>query len=459
MDFSDFAFSSQAAAPSNKLVQHVNAAWPESFKAGTIIEVALSGGVDSVVLLHVLNALREQRGIVLKAVHVHHGLNEHADEWADFCRTYCVSLGVPLRVEHVTVKPNSRLGIEGEARKQRYRVFSDGLNKVVALAHHQNDQVETFMLAALRGGGLRALSAMPALRALSADVHIWRPFLDIPRAALEQYALENGLNHIEDGSNEDSAFLRNWLRNEALPVWRQRIPNIDRHIISSIQSLQNELAVLNEIVEQDYAAVCENGLFDIERWKLLSKPRRFQQLLHHAKLNDLGIPRSESVENFSRILEAAENPVGEWSLPKGKMYAYRQRLFACPNGWEQAFPWLRNEESDKGRLKDILLKNGFTLDSRLFGICEEMLEESCVIRAANTDDVIELAVGRKNVWKILQEYKVPPFVRRYWPIVADSQNRCIAIANILVSVHYGCRNGSMVVFSKFNQFVLEPKQR
>lgn len=455
MSLTTKGFSSDQHAAPNSLALHVDSSWPEAIAPGTVIEVGLSGGVDSVVLLHVLAALREKRGIVLKAVHVHHGLNSRADEWADFCRKYCMALNVPLRVEHVDVKHNSRLGIEAEARKERYRVFSDGLSQVVALAHHQNDQVETFMLAALRGGGLRALSAMPRMRMLNAATQIWRPLLDIPRIELEKYTAENGLEYIEDDSNQNPAFLRNWLRNEALPLWRERVPHLDSHVISSIKSLQGELALLNEVIAEDYADICRSGWFDIERWKSLSRLRRHQQLLHHAKTNGLGIPRAESVEDFARTL--AQAATAEWSLPQGKMYAYRGRLFAQKNGWENACPWVKNGGIQQGRLKDIIQKNSFTLDRHSFGLCEEVLDSLCIIRSANADDAIELAVGRKNVWKILQERKIPPFARRYWPVVIDSQNRCVAIANILVNVHYGCRNGSMVVFSKFNQFILEPK--
>ena len=459
MNASACGFPTRSGMEPDKLIAHVDARWPAAIQPGTVVEAGLSGGVDSVVLLHILAAMRKRRGIVLKAVHVHHGLSGDAGAWADFCRDYCAALNVPLRVVYVKVEQGSRLGIEGEARKERYRAFSDGLGKVVALAHHQNDQVETFMLAALRGGGLRALSAMPVLRALDADTQIWRPLLDIPRSALEQYAGKNGLAYVEDASNQNPGFLRNWLRNEALPVWRARVPDMDRHIISSIQSLQSELAVLNEVVEQDYADICSSGLFDIAHWKSLSRARRCQQLLHHAKNNGLGVPRPQSVADFARVLETMSGTSAEWPLPHGKMYAYRQRLFAVKNGWEQDYAWLKDNGKPRGRLKDMLEENGFTLDRHLFGICEEMLNEECSIRAANTDDVIELAVGCKNVWKILQEYKVPPFARKYWPIVTDSQNRCVAIANILVSVHYGCRNGFMASISKFNRFILEPKQR
>ncbi|MFC3873539.1 tRNA lysidine(34) synthetase TilS [Neisseria musculi] len=439
------------------LQQRLAAAWPHDFPAGTRIEAGLSGGLDSVVLLHLLAALQPRFGFALSAVHVHHGLNACADEWADFCRNLCREWGIALRLEKVTVADNSRLGIEAEARRQRYRVFSDGRCDVLALAHHQNDQVETFMLAALRGGGLRALSAMPQRRPLGGRIELWRPLLEESRETLESYAAEQGLAYVEDGSNGDSAFLRNWLRHEALPQWRNRVPHLDRHIVRSIGSLQNELTLLNEIVEQDYAYICAAGAFSIARWKTLSGARRRQQLLHFAKLHGLGVPAAESTADFSRVLGTMKTVSAEWPLPHGKIHAYRDTLFAQKTGWQDTLPWVAGGAVLTGRLKNILPENGFTLKPHSFGMCEKLLNEECVIRAANAEDVIQTTIGRKNVWKVLQESKVPPFARRYWPVVADSGNRCAAIANIRVSVHHSSPNGAIPVFDKFNCFILEPK--
>ncbi|OSI08985.1 tRNA(Ile)-lysidine synthase [Neisseria animaloris] len=442
----------------NNLLEQVADAWPQHLPPQTVIEVGLSGGLDSVVLLHLLSCMRKRFRFVLKAVHVHHGLNEKADEWAAFCNTLCDRLDIPLRLEKVCVEKNG-LGIEAAARKERYRIFSDGRSDIVALAHHRGDQVETFMLAAMRGGGLRALSAMPEWRALNERTQIWRPLLGFTREQLADYADMHDLIYVEDSSNQDSGFLRNWLRNDALPVWRSRLPHLDNHIIGSIASLQNELALLDEIVQQDHQYICATGTFDLQRWRSLSEVRRRQQLWYFAKIHELGVPTAESIADFSRVLNSIQTASAEWQLPDGRIYAYQNRLFVQKNGWEKECAWIGNEQILAGRLKKILPENGFTLRRNLFGICEELLDGQGCIRAANADDVIALTVGHKSVRKILQECKIPSFVRKYWPIVTDSQNKCLAIANIWVSVHYGCQNGVLPVFDKFNCFVLEPKQR
>ncbi|MGN6928725.1 tRNA lysidine(34) synthetase TilS, partial [Neisseria sp. P0015.S010] len=201
--FPDFLFKSfQAAFPN--LPSH------------TVVEVGLSGGLDSVVLLHLLHRMREFRHFDLRTVHVNHGLSTNADTWAKFCQDYCRGLNVVLRVCRVNVEKQGK-GLEAAARAARYQAFSDGLRKIIVLAHHRNDQIETFMLSAVRGGGLRGMAAMPVWRDLNEEVQIWRPLLAFSRQELAEYAQQWGLSFVEDESNEDSGYLRNWMRNQALP--------------------------------------------------------------------------------------------------------------------------------------------------------------------------------------------------------------------------------------------------
>ena len=165
----------------NPLRQHLAQQWPAPNAGRFAVEVGFSGGLDSVVLLHLLCSLRNELPLELSAVHVHHGLDAPADQWAEFCRECCARWQVPLRIERVQVQ-FGKLGLEAAARAERYRCFAQSRADALALAHHADDQAETLLLAALRGGGLRALSAMPALRALNERVSLWRPFLAVPRA-------------------------------------------------------------------------------------------------------------------------------------------------------------------------------------------------------------------------------------------------------------------------------------
>lgn len=210
-----------------------------AFLAGVPLEnkrvvVGLSGGIDSVVLLHALAALRKELGFSLSALHVHHGLSKNADRWARFCARSCRALRVPLRVQRVRVARTGE-GLEAAARRARYQVFGRAQAEAIALAHHLDDQVETVLLNLLRGAGLRGLSGMPALGRLEGKL-LLRPLLDLPRSAIEAHAAKLGLEWIEDESNADEALTRNFLRRSVAPLldarfprWRESVARAARH--------------------------------------------------------------------------------------------------------------------------------------------------------------------------------------------------------------------------------------
>lgn len=190
------------------------------------ILLGFSGGLDSSVLLQLLAADTEVRQRGLRALHVHHGLYPEADSWAAHCQRACAALAVPLQVVQVAVERNSGLGIEAAARDARHAAFADALNagEILALAHHRDDQAETFLLRALRGSGCDGLAAMRPWRRY-AQGWLWRPLLDVPRSALHAHANSQRLQWLDDPSNADADFDRNFLRNAVLPLLRQRWPD------------------------------------------------------------------------------------------------------------------------------------------------------------------------------------------------------------------------------------------
>lgn len=442
------------------LLQIVGASWRHAAGNPRTVTVGLSGGLDSVVLLHVLVRLQAECGFVLSALYVHHGLQAEADEWLVFCRTYCASLGVPFHFEYVQVEKKGK-GLEGAARQARYGAYGRNACDVIALAHHQNDQSETFMLAALRGGGLRALAAMPEWRRLAdRGQQIWRPLLAVSRQSLQDYAAEHGLPYIEDPSNSDNSLLRNWLRNEALPLWRERVPQLDEQMLAGVQLLQQQLAVLDEVAKEDARWLEEKGYFDCNRWRRLSSARQCQQLYYLARRKQLGVPSAASVADFQRVLRQIEQGAqAEWRLPSGRVYAYQNRLFALPQDWLKDCFWLdtKTMQGQKACLKEMVASGNIKLCWHKLGLREDVLEQKLVIRAVTTDDVIELTAGHKKVRKLLQECKIPPFARPHWPVITDICNRCIAVANIWVSPSHACPDGVLPVFEQFNLFILEPK--
>jgi len=193
---------------------------------GRSILVGYSGGLDSSMLLHLLANDTDARRNGLRAIHVHHGLHPDADRWAADCERECMALGISLQVVRVDVDRNAGLGIEGAARAARHRAFAEALHddEVLALAHHRDDQAETFLLRALRGSGVDGLAAMQPWREY-APGWLWRPLLDIVQGELHEYARAHQLRWIDDPSNADSGFDRNFLRNQVMPLLRERWPH------------------------------------------------------------------------------------------------------------------------------------------------------------------------------------------------------------------------------------------
>ncbi|WP_233196532.1 tRNA lysidine(34) synthetase TilS, partial [Chromobacterium sinusclupearum] len=182
----------------DSLIKH----WPDELSGLCAFELGLSGGLDSVALLSLLCAAREHRSeLVLSAVHVHHGLSPNADAWAAHCQALCDSLGVPLRIERVQVSAGGGESLEAAAREARYAAYRRSAAEVIVLAHHQDDQAETVLLQLLRGGGVKALAAMPALRELPPGKRLWRPLLNFTRQQLEDHVRAQGLAWVEDESN------------------------------------------------------------------------------------------------------------------------------------------------------------------------------------------------------------------------------------------------------------------
>ena len=419
-----------------------------SLPDGCTVTVGLSGGLDSVVLLHMLACLREELGLNVHALHVHHGLSRNADDWLGFCTRLCQEWNVPFRSVKVEVKKDG-LGIEAAARKARYQAFSDDPSGIIALAHHQDDQIETFMLAAVRGGGIKALAAMPQWRKLDEGTQIWRPLLTFSRKELESYAAACNLPNIEDESNADTAFLRNWMRYEALPVWRERIPNFDRHVCANIRSLQTDLAILDEVVEADYQTVCQSGRFQVSRWQTFSEARRSRILWRFFKENGIVESSPRKLADFARILLEAET--AQWQFGETSVCLYRDFLFILKQNQFADVDWIKGKEV-RGRLKDILQENGFFLVPHRNGLPESVLEEEGIIRTVGSDDMMNVGFLYKNVKKVLQENHIVPFVRKCWPIITNTDGNCIAIVNLTVSHDFQGIDGFLPVYGKFLRY-------
>ena len=232
--------------------------------------LAFSGGVDSCVLLHALVQAKTTLTFNLQAMHVHHGLSPNADAWADFCAKTCAVYQVPFEFVKVKVKRSAASGIEAAAREARYQALYEAHADYILLAHHQDDQAETLLLQLLRGAGLKGLSAMAAQ---DADRLLLRPLLDIPRTEIEAYAKRANLAWIEDESNHDTYYDRNYCRHEVMPVLKARFSAASATLARSAAHIAEAAHLLDQLAQMDAQACVLEGCMNVELLTALSFPR------------------------------------------------------------------------------------------------------------------------------------------------------------------------------------------
>lgn len=287
------------------------------------ILVAYSGGLDSHVLLHLASQFPDYE---IRAMHIHHGLQKVADTWVGHCQQVCDDLKTPLHVEYLKLNINEGKSVEELARNARYKTLKEYVQKdeILLTAHHQNDQAETLLLQLFRGAGVQGLAAMPSITSFGLGQHA-RPLLGETRESLEAYAKANELNFIEDPSNQDSAFDRNFLRNEILPSLRSRWSSIDKTISRSANIQAETKQILDEVAEQDLRLLCTKQLntLSLSALSSLSLLRQKLAIRYWIGINGFMPPSEKKLKHiFNDAIDAAEDaqPLIEWRSAQIRRY-------------------------------------------------------------------------------------------------------------------------------------------
>lgn len=293
--------------------------------------VAFSGGLDSTVLLHALDAVRDALSAPLYAVHVNHNLNPRSIEWAQHCQAVCEALNVPLESFAITVDAVPGASVEAAARDARYEVFRELLDadELLLTAQHQDDQLETFFLQALRGAGPHGLAAMPRAARLGPG-RLLRPLLAWPREALETWARARGLHWLEDPSNADERFDRNYLRRQVIPRLKDRWPAAAQTVSRSARHAAEAAMLTDELAATDLAECGGSGnTLRVSALRLLDLPRRRNLLRHWLDWQGFPRPSEKKLEHIlADVLEAGPDaePCVEWA--DAAVRRYRDALFA-----------------------------------------------------------------------------------------------------------------------------------
>ena len=373
--------------------------------------VALSGGMDSTVLVHALALSHPGK---VRAVHVHHGLQDAADAWAALCARTCAKLGVPLQVCRVEVRDDGQ-GLEAAARDARYAALRGCLetDDVLVTAHHLDDQAETVLLRLLRGAGPTGLAAMRPLTEF-APGWLWRPLLQRDREELRTYAKEHKLKWVEDPQNDDPRFARSFIRRDILPQLRTHWPAATRNLARAADLAAESSTLLRELADSDLAQFAEShGPLHIGSLLELTPARRHN--IVRVWLDGLGLPAPfhDTLMRLEReVLEAADdaNPILAW--PGAELRRYRGRLFAMPTlpalPRKVSIPW-----DGRGSLE---LPPGC---GQLNTTAGKRRPTPCIVRLARPGDKFRPFGSPKTrtLKNLFQERGVPTWVRVRTPVV------------------------------------------
>lgn len=313
--------------------------------------LAYSGGLDSSVLLHALANIRDQLPAPLRVLHLDHGLQPDSPGWTGHCQNQCARLGLPFTHRRLQLEPRSGESLEACAREARLGVFREMLEAgdLLLTAQHREDQAETLLLQLLRGSGLDGLSAMPRLAPLGAGQQA-RPLLDFTRSQLQGYAREHGISWIEDPSNAQVHFDRNYLRHRILPLLEERWPSYATTLARSAGHCAEARSLLDTLEQPRLEAVRGNRVGTLNANQLASLDPALCRELLRRWIRERGFRppdrlRLERIRTEVLAANSDRNPLVEW--PGAQLRRYRDELFLLsplpPLPVERVLDWPRNE--------------------------------------------------------------------------------------------------------------------
>ncbi|MBT9591690.1 MAG: tRNA lysidine(34) synthetase TilS [Thiobacillus sp.] len=384
------------------------------------LTLALSGGLDSVVLLHALNVLRPH-SFDLHAVHVHHGLSSRADDWEQFCAQICAALAVELSVHRIRIAESDPAGIEAAARRERRQIFAALDTDFLLTAHHKNDQAETLMLQLLRGAGPKGLSAMAELQRLpdwyAAQL---RPLLPVTRAELWCYAQTHALDWVEDESNLDTRYRRNALRQQVMPLLDAHFPGVSNTLARAAALQADAAELLDDLARLDAQAAIDGARLDCPLLAALSIPRARNLLRYFIGLQGWPMPNARRLnEALHQLLDA--HPAARMCVNLGgaDLHRFRDGAYLVP---ARALP-VQAPKVWRGEpfiaLEAVGLRVAFT-PTVGSGLKRTLLDAGRTeLRLREGRERMRLTPGgpHRTLKNLLQESAIPPWERERLPLL------------------------------------------
>ena len=415
--------SSKNPPPPSDLIAHLKQVLARTVSPAQRLLLGLSGGIDSLVLLDLLAQLREIFGFQLSAIHINHQISPNASTWARFCQEQCAGRGIALNIVAVELPGRRQLGLEAAARAARYHVFDQQQADFIVLAHHLDDQVETLLLQMLRGAGVKGLSAMPqnSFQRSASKPSLLRPLLAIPRSTIEAYAHHHALQWVEDESNNDISYDRNFLRHEIFPKLETHFPAYRKTLFRVSRNLSESAQLQDELAQLDAQSVLLEGGLDAAKLSGLGVIRAKNLMRYYLARHGVAMPNAQRLEEIVRQLGgAAEDAsvhikIGEFEIRRFRNQVSVHpltRAIAIHPCWE----WRGEPELSLPEMQRVLVfrptvgqglsltklqKNPVTIRLRQGG---ERLKPDC-------------HRPRRSLKNLLQEAQIPPWQRQRLPLL------------------------------------------
>ncbi|MFC3902579.1 tRNA(Ile)-lysidine synthase [Acinetobacter marinus] len=397
----------------------------EQLPKTSLVYLACSGGMDSMLLLFLFAGLIPVR---LRVIHIDHQLQSESAKWSALVAKYCQQLAIPCTMIQVNVQAGN---VEAEARKARYHAFERVLSAddILILGHHQQDQAETLLMRLFQGAGVRGLSAMREWQKRrikdvnSSDFKnyfIWRPFLNLSKAQIQQWASQYAFDYVDDPMNHDDDFERVWHRQQLLPMLAQRIPHVQDSLSRTAVLMQDADQILQEVLVQDVGQCVDPfGRLNITYLNRLSLPRQRQLLSHWMQGEAHYRPPLAMVERLhTEVIDARQdaNSRLHWSATYFMRYEYL--LYRYSEAQWQAIQQPITASEIHLKLKDVISVAGqcFQIDdvgTEEYGLHADILAQSLQLMPRQGGEKIRLSGQKEHrlLKKMLQEAKIAPWLR------------------------------------------------
>jgi tRNA(Ile)-lysidine synthase len=401
------------------------------------IVIGYSGGIDSHVLLH-LCAFQPEIKNKVTAVYIHHGLQQAAGDWGEHCRQQCLILGVDFKMIRVNAEAMPGDSPEAAARNARYSALQGLLEPgdVLLLAQHREDQMETVLLQLFRGSGVQGLAAMPVCAVFGRGLML-RPLLDVAKKEIQQYAARHELHWVDDPSNQSCDFDRNYLRNQVVPLLKQRWPSLDMTVARSARHCGDAARLLGDWAGQALEAIVDprDRSLSISAWSQFNSHQGNWLLRQWLRMLGLRPPSQAILKSLVEQLIHAKDTADPQIFTQGYyIRKYRRKLFCISEAY-----FCKELDVRQWDRRDVVFEmmNGYKLTriESSAGI-DKRLWDARVVTVGNRVGGEKIKIpgraGHHCLKKLYQEAGIPPWDRDLRPLVYLN-GRLAAVAGLWVA--------------------------